>query len=184
MVGIRCPYCGKEYQKAKHLQNHIEKKHRELIDLMSLPASEKEESEGRAAEPRLPKNPMDMTPDVFLNLTHEQSLNWLFEVARYRQAQIMIDAALGKVDPQSSTAYQALPFEIDEKLRDLERLRNEKMYRDVTEPMFAEMKELIIKVAQRCINLENELKQVKSSVDWCMLSSLRQIDMLWYMRVG
>ena len=166
----QCRYCSKKYVKAKHFQNHLEKKHGKLIDLISVPRSEVEIIEQEAASISIPKNPLEMTPDVLMKLSPDQTMRWLWDLVIYQKYQIILNGFFASVGIYQTTPGHALSLEIEEKLKKLEVYEREESLRKAFQPVLDEMRELRQTIMGKRILDEN--KKIESSLNLILFNDL------------
>jgi hypothetical protein len=181
MPNTACPYCKKTYKKAKHLENHISKKHGRLVDLLST-AKSQIESGDREADVQLPENPLDMTPDLLFELNPGQALVWQRLLFLYKSRAQMLNKifSICGIRPTTSSytlsADMTLPPDTDDKSEEMHKLETESIYKKSVEPVLLEMTGLINVLQKRCSNLEDELRQVKSLTDTLVILNLGKTD--------
>jgi glutaredoxin len=106
MPKTACPYCKKTYEKAKHLENHLEKKHGRLVGFL-LTAKSQIESGNQESDIQLPENPLDMTPDLLFKLSPGQALLWQRELSLYKSRAHMLNKVFSicGISPATSITY-------------------------------------------------------------------------------
>ena len=142
MVKLNCPYCGKKYVRPKHLETHIEAKHGKLIDLMTMPISKNDINEHDSTIVKLPENPFDMTPEIYLNLSSNQIIVWGMKLAIYGRTQRFLDDMMARCRGEVIEANPELSFEIQMKLKRLEMLEEAEAFQKVIEPIQEELRKL------------------------------------------
>jgi len=168
MVKLNCPYCSKNYTKAKHFENHIETKHRRTIDFLSVPEVDNERIEQEMVRVTIPKNPLDMTPDILMRLSLEEQWKWRLDIARYKQSQDLLNKIFAQFGVYQTTPSPTTSPEIDEKMKKLEKYEREESLRKAFQPLLDEMHEL----RQTTIGtgILDKIMKIESSLDLLYLS--------------